>query len=448
LTKYSEAEAILRESLAIREQVFGGQHPHVAQSLSNLGYLLLQLHRYADAGAAFERALQIREATLSPQHPHLATTLDCLARVHAARGDWAGARAEFTRALEIAQAVYGDRHPHYAAALAAAGRAAVHTGSLAIAELQLLKAKSLLVESVGPNHRLFAEVLLGLADLQTAQRQPDQAYPLLERALAIQKGTTAAERLESGETLERIIDNLLARDLPREAQGRLQEVVELRERLLGASHEETIAARLRLAAVCRSAGAPQQAVDVLQRVMRSLEALSPRREDLETQLLGELAESLTALGRLSEAEDLLVRRLALASANDDVGDDLSATLGRLAAVYQQQGRYAEAEPLLRSSLKQSEQRLGPDHPQTLQQAEQLARLLIQRGQCDEAAPLVERTAHGAALRFADDPERLADAYEQLAAQFAACPSAPYGAVYRARADELRGRVGHVLDDLF
>ena len=42
--------------------------------------------------------------------------------------------------------------------------------------------------------------------------------------------------------------------------------------------------------------------------------------------------------------------------------DVAMSLNNLATLYQDQGRYGEAEPLVQRALAIMEQRLGPDHP--------------------------------------------------------------------------------------
>ncbi len=50
------------------------------------------------------------------------------------------------------------------------------------------------------------------------------------------------------------------------------------------------------------------------------------------------------------------------SSSSTVARSWPASLNNLAALYQAQGRYAEAEPLYRRSLAIVEKALGPDHP--------------------------------------------------------------------------------------
>ncbi len=60
---------------------------------------------------------------------------------------------------------------------------------------------------------------------------------------------------------------------------------------------------------------------------------------------------------------------------------------RLATVYCDQGRYADAEPLFLRALEIREARLGPEHPQTRELRDRLADLYVSWGHDDEAAEI-------------------------------------------------------------
>src|SRR5271167_4300676 len=79
------------------------------------------------------------------------------------------------------------------------------------------------------------------------------------------------------------------------------------------------------------------------------------------------AENLAALyeeqGRLAEAEPLYKRALTIRGKTLRPDDpDLVHSLSALADLYHEQGRNDEAEPLLKRSLTIQEKAQGPDHP--------------------------------------------------------------------------------------
>ena len=70
--RYSEAEPLYKQSLAIREKVLGPNHPDVAATLNGLAELYRAQGRYADAEPLYKRSLAIREKALGPDHPDVA----------------------------------------------------------------------------------------------------------------------------------------------------------------------------------------------------------------------------------------------------------------------------------------------------------------------------------------------------------------------------------------
>src|SRR6202035_988950 len=79
------------QSLAMREKVFGPDHPDVALSLNNLAAVYQHQSRYADAEPLFKRSLAINEKTLGPGHPDVARSLNNLGSLYYDQGRYADA---------------------------------------------------------------------------------------------------------------------------------------------------------------------------------------------------------------------------------------------------------------------------------------------------------------------------------------------------------------------
>ena len=98
-----------------------------------------------------------------------------------------------------------------------------------------------------------------------------------------------------------------------------------------------------------------------------------------------------AQGRYAEAEPLIKRALAIdEKALGPEHLNVGAELDNLAQLYQEQGRYAEAEPLFSRALSISEKALGPEHPRVGNALNNLAWLYQAQGRYTEAEPLVKR----------------------------------------------------------
>jgi tetratricopeptide (TPR) repeat protein len=71
--------------------------------------------------------------------------------------------------------------------------------------------------------------------------------------------------------------------------------------------------------------------------------------------------------------------------------DVATSLSNLAALYVDQGRYAEAEPLNKRSMMIREKVFGPDHPDVATSLNNLAYSYESQGRYAEAEPLYKRS---------------------------------------------------------
>jgi len=115
--EHSEAEPLLRRSLAISEKVLGPEAPDVATSLNNLALLYRAQGQYEKAAPLHERALAIWEQALGPEHPHVATSLNNLAGLYDNQGQYGKAEPLYERALAIREKALGPEHPDVATSL-------------------------------------------------------------------------------------------------------------------------------------------------------------------------------------------------------------------------------------------------------------------------------------------------------------------------------------------
>jgi len=97
-------------------------------------------------------------------------------------------------------------------------------------------------------------------------------------------------------------------------------------------------------------------------------------------------------GRYAEAEPLHQRSLAIwEKVLGAEHPQVATTLNHLALLNQAQGSYAEAEPLYRRSLAILEKALGPEQPDVAASLNNLALLYHDQGRYGEAEPLYQRS---------------------------------------------------------
>ncbi|RFU27453.1 hypothetical protein B7463_g8883, partial [Scytalidium lignicola] len=77
--KYSEAEPIYRQTLALRKKVLGPEHPNTLMSMNNLAMLLDSQGKYDEAEPIFRQTLALSEKVLGPEHPNTLNSMNNLA---------------------------------------------------------------------------------------------------------------------------------------------------------------------------------------------------------------------------------------------------------------------------------------------------------------------------------------------------------------------------------
>ncbi len=133
-----------------------------------------------------------------------------------------------------------------------------------------------------------------------------------------------------------------------------------------------------------------EAVKQTQAALEAAEAFGPDDPRLAT-TLNNLAAFYQAQGKYPEAEPLHKRALAIREKTlGPEHPDLALSLNNLAMLYHDQGKYSEAEPLHKRALAIWEKALGPNHPYVATGLENYAVLLRKTERTSEAENVAAR----------------------------------------------------------
>ena len=166
------------------------------------------------------------------------------------------------------------------------------------------------------------------------------------------------------------------------------------ERVLGADHPGTLAARFNLAYAYESAGRLDEAIPLYEQVLADYERVlgADHRDTLISR--NNLAYAYESAGRLDEAIPLYEQVLAGREWVLGVGPDTLASRFSLACAYESAGRLGEAIPQFEQSLADYERVFGADHPDTLTSRFSLACAYESAGRLGEAIALFEQVLAG------------------------------------------------------
>ncbi|KAG2441974.1 hypothetical protein HYH02_009768 [Chlamydomonas schloesseri] len=212
----------------------------------------------------------------------------------------------------------------------------------------------------------------------------DKMEPLYRQALELRSRVLGAEHPDTIQSITHLANCIKERGQCGEAEPLYQQALELRRRVLGEGHPETIRSINNLASCLYDLGQHDR-----------MEPLYRQALDLRRHMLGaEHPDTLTSInnlancikekGQLPEAEALyrealdLRRRVRGAKHPDTI-----KSISNLGSCLQAAGQYTEAEPLLRQALELRRLVLGADHPDTIKSVGNL-------NNCIESMAVVEK----------------------------------------------------------
>jgi CHAT domain-containing protein/Flp pilus assembly protein TadD len=237
------------------------------------------------------------------------------------------------------------------------------------------------------NPFFWLTVVIGCSGLLTGTPQPVSGQTN-SPVLLVQQ----LNELEEAKQLNQQVIQLYQQGKYNEAIPIAEQVLEIRERLLGENHPDVATSLNNLAGLYGDQGRYDEAEPLYERSLAIYEeALGENHPHVAT-ALNNLAGLYDSQGRYDEAEPLYERSLAIREkALGENHPSVATSLNNLALLYSNQGRYNEAEPLHQRSLAIREKVLGENHPDVAQSLNNLASLYRDQGRYNEAEPLIQRS---------------------------------------------------------
>lgn len=262
--EYERAEEHYTRSLDLRRRLHPGDHRDTATSLTHLAACRLRLGRLDDARRLYEEALQMRQRLLGPEHEEVAQSLNNLAKCSLEAEDFDTAEALFRQALDMIRRIRGDQYAGTAAASQNLAACLFEKGDLAGAREAYARAVDIRTALYRTGHHLTAGSMIGLAQVELALGAASEAERLARSGLNMY-----------------------------EQQGRT-------------SHPDYAEALAALALVLARTDRCSEAEPMLRRAIAILAGAPPVDQRQLATIEGRLGECLTALGRLAEAEAVLL----------------------------------------------------------------------------------------------------------------------------------------------
>ena len=388
-----EAEALLRQSLQVREEAFGAGSLDYAETANDLAMLLRDLRRMDEATRLAEQSVSTRLRVLGENDLSLAESLNTLGTVHGLGGRYETAVSTFERAMAIQESrpVPERATEEYGTLCVNLAGTYQRLGKYALAGLTFEKGLGALRVKPGVNHPAYAVSLLADAALKVdlgryveAERLYEAGGRLLKTGLGDQHPLYATFLNNRGLLLQSI-GNLAA------AEADYRASLELKQKLYGAASLQAASTLKNLAHLTYLRNHPEGERLLTDAVEVYAKSPNPPSFDYASVLLG-LARAQRERGALSDATATLQQVLAVAREGLGVHHALYASAVRdLGLVDDAAGNDSDAERHLREAVAIAEAAHGPNHPDLTTFLDALAGYYAQRGDYSAALPLYRRS---------------------------------------------------------
>ena len=150
--RHPEAADVWRQLLALRQEIFTGNHPELGATVHGMGLTLRRLGLAEVAIDMHEQALVIYLDRLDDQHPAIAAARHGLAQALHRIGKPQDAREQLAQALEVSEIRQGLDHPHTWITRFELGRIELDCGMLVDGYRRMEASRLRLTELLGPQH--------------------------------------------------------------------------------------------------------------------------------------------------------------------------------------------------------------------------------------------------------------------------------------------------------
>lgn len=355
--EYDEAEEKLREALAVRRRLHGDQSVEVAETATDLADVLSRRGEFESARPLIAEALAIRRAVRNGTHPDVAESLEDMGLNHYEQGEYEEAVPFLREALRMRRQIHGEIAPELAQAVNNLAWAVLDLGDLE--EAELLMRESLAMKRRLHHDRLHTELAIGInnvgyvLELRGELAEAEAAY---REALSMNRQLLNEDHPEIAAVMSNLAFVLYAKGETKEAIEQLQQSLELRRKVLGREHPSVAASATSLGFWLILEQRFDEAETLLDESLATRRAVLGADHPDTASTMTVSANLMVATGRYAEglelsreAQRILTQSLPeshwrIAAAKNSEGAALAGL-----------GRYGEAEPLLLSSLEGLEQ---------------------------------------------------------------------------------------------
>lgn len=184
---YKKALSTASRQVELRQTLYGGDHPKVADAVGRLAEIQYNAREYDKSLANYKKAIDIAEKAYGKEAPEVARYLNELGLVYLSLGKYDESKSVYERALTIVESARGKEHLDVATCLNNLALLKLNMGLLAEAQTLTERGLAIRKQALGGESPVVARNLVNLANILIAQKKYDDAESKLLEALKIQE---------------------------------------------------------------------------------------------------------------------------------------------------------------------------------------------------------------------------------------------------------------------
>ncbi len=324
LGSFDEALHLAKKANKLLNEFHEDIHPEIARSLNSIGWVYRQKTDFAQADSFLTAALTMRRNLYGSGHPDVARSLNDLAVLKQSMGDYTATDSLLKESIEIRKTL--SEEPSEAVGVALSNYAALKygIGDFEAAENLMKEAVEILLITAGDSDMQTANAMSNLAAIMMVQQKNESALDYYQQALEVRLKILGPDHPDIASSYAHLGNLHRGTGNYGEAEELLTKAFELRSDVLGKNHEQTIDTYRLLGLLYDSKGEFETAVAHYNKAIDGYRNLTPSGNP-------ELAEALHNLG----------------------------------ALFLNNSKPGNAEPLLRDALYMREKILGKSHSLTI-----------------------------------------------------------------------------------
>src|SRR5262245_8865573 len=372
---FGKAEEAYRRALAIQRAMLGDDAPDVALTLSHLASALGRVGRDGEAEPMMVEAVRIQERAFGPVHAEVASALHHLASLYGRQRLLDRAAELLERTHEIRQQLFGPTHNNVAIGFRNLGLTYSLAGDYARADTTLQRALQLDQANLGPNHTAVIWDLNTIGGLERRRKRLDEANRAYSLARERAETSIGTKHPEYERALEGLGFVALARRQFDDAERFFTQALEIQRAAFGDNHFNLVNPIEGLGAVSVQRGQTAQGIEYLERALKSREGAQGPNHPALAENLRTVPTAYQRSGRSQDAEQALMRSITIVEkAHGPEHPEVGASAQALGELLAARGDVEAARAQFTRALEIRRKVFGNSHPDTEASASALARV--------------------------------------------------------------------------